>query len=646
MRRPDTRKAPTALTHQHTKTMVDMVFGTLDIETAGFGGAFLGIGLYDGNAEHVVEKSQDIEAVILSLFDRPQKKWFFHNGARYDFNYLKPIFTKLIQMGYEVIPTVRGVADFITYSVYNNGATTPVFEIQDSFPAVPTTLDAFTKAFAPAYHKKGHCAEHPMNKGVSSYWNWECPVCQEYLSYDCLGLYYAIASYEQVLHEQFGINWHMTAGSIAKAAFKETLPEGVYYNHLRRGKEEDYWRASYHGGLVHIGKTIGNRGKVIGVDLHAAYAGIGMNGEFPTKTGIFTARYRPNYPIAVYHAYMTIPKDTPVVFIPHYKDDTKVWGTGSHLDCYVTGEDIVRGHELGYQFEVIDGFCYEHTTRVFDEFISKNERLEHEHPDIKDAAKNNRNSLYGLFGRRRVANTYAMLLNEPDDMTPLAKPYKKGEKLGQVIENMYYKEEEIKDDMILPHWAALITSRVRIAVSRKIEWLAAHGYDCYTDTDSVITDYRAYEEMIASGELVIGDRYGDWSIDQIRRVDGSKEDAIFEEFYVFGPKNYIGETLEENIKLKMKGVPFGIQAQEEDGSPQWTAAQQLAYVRQYFAGEDVTPKQLKKIRSIRHGKTMWIASDGKIYDTYQKQVKIEMKSESWRIEHGEFTHVHDEGENS
>ncbi len=437
----------------------------------------------------------------------------------------------------------------------------------------------------------------------------------------------------------FHVNLNMTTGAIAMKAFKYLIPEGHIYNNLRPD-EEEFARHAYHGGLVHIGSSRENRGETVGIDIHAAYAGIGMKGKFSTRKGAKCYSYGKGV-LGLYHVKVTIPADAACVFFPHEQNGRTLWTCGENLDAYITSEDYERALELGYTVKIIEGYIYPQTEEVFKAFCELNEMLERLYPEIKDAPKNNRNSLYGKFGTRREGEEYAILPEEANN--PQWTPYHYGATGNSNVPHVYYKEREIEADYIMPHWAAFITSRVRIALSRVIEAISIvnkakdWNYDVYTDTDSAYTSPEMVKELISLGIVKIGDKYGEWEIDSIKDAQGIKQDMVFSEFYVFGPKNYIGRTLEGEYKRKQKGLPY----REKDAEGNWkfspeehfnTALELLAGTR-----ERKDTKQLTKM-SMHRGRTLWRRTDGSVGVMRKKDFIVELNSTSWKIVDGKYVH--------
>lgn len=630
---------------KRTEKIKDMVFGTIDLETLPFGekmknaekiapgSSFRGAGLYDGNSEDRVEFFTSTHDLIQSLLHRDVTRWFFHNGAHFDFAFLRSALVELIDQGYEIIPLARGEADFITYTISKDGE--KIFTLEDSFTTVPVSLRDFANSFSPpAYQKK----DVGIAKGLI--WDINDPRHREYLRYDCLSLYHAIKGYERVLHEHFEVNWHVTSGSVARAVFRRLIPENHIYSHARP-EEATFLRKAYTGGLVHLGWSTENRGETVTGDIHAAYAGIGMKGQFSIRKGVYTRRYIKNI-FGVYHVVMHIPRKTPVVPFMQYVETGRVYATGEKCHVYETSEMLeFAKNELGCTWEVVEGYIYPQTEEVFNAFSGKMEWLEDNYAEAKDAAKNNRNSLYGSFAIRSDMKKYILMKEPKGDWTPLHSD--KG-----LVPNVFFSEEENTPDYAMVVWAVTITSRVRIYLSRVILWCHQHGYDCYSDTDSIIVSPECWQRLQSEGIITIGSKYGTWAVDKFVPIDEEgnalvdesgkrvKVEARFSDFYVIAPKNYIGRTKELHIKRRSKGVSYGI-AIDSEGKPQLTGKEHFAYVETRMGLEEPI---LKDVPSVRHGKTLWTKQDGGIIDHFNKKVSLELNSSSWLVKDGSFTHPH------
>lgn len=534
-----------------------------DIETEGLGGTFIIGALACCTGERVLFNTLD--AILEWIIDHPGYMYLAHNASGYEFAYLYPLLYNWFAShpNCELHPCIQGDTRLIQFRVKQQITTTSkrgksttktvTIDLRDTLCLFNASLEQVAKAFCPEMPKLKenidfeHVTFDPQN-----------PAHMEYLWRDCDILLAAYPRLCNQLQDTFGILPAVTAGSTAMRAFKESIPEGhVYY---RTNRElEDFVRKAYYGGLVLPGKKIGKRGPTGSVDVNAAYAFQMLQWEYPIGSGTGTWTYQPNYQ-GFYHVVASVPNSIyeTVGFnpLPRRTEKGLDWPSGT-FETYVSNFEIDYAREKGCHIDVICGYYWTRTERVFDTFIKKCQELELANEGtFKPTIKLLRNALYGKFATQRE---HVQLLYTQDNMASDSRnllPYT-NEETGDIIEGMYLFKEENENEYMLPHWAAMITAHERIYLMRFVEEAYRRGAkNVYVDTDSLKFDLCVWCDMVADGTLPIGEYYGQF-----------KAEEISKEFVVLGPKCYMGiidaeksksyhiKATGKTVETKAKGIP-------------------------------------------------------------------------------------------
>lgn len=520
------------LVRRVTKELKKKVISVFDIETEGLGGAFLQAAIYDGENVTFFASSQEMLDWMIA---HPKVTYFAHNGGNYDFHYLLNHFHTLLTQGWNITFSHQGdkiIGATFLYQYENKKGKPCVtrFTIADSFPLLSTSLKKITKMFAPEYEK------HDIGLGRGVIYDPSNAEHREYLAYDCMGLYHALHTFRARVHDLFGADIGLTAGSTAMKCFLATLPEGYVYFRLHPDQEA-FCREAYYGGYVYPGKDMLVHEDVTSVDYNAAYAAVQRN-EYPVGIAIYT-NTRKVGKLGIYRVNVTTPPYDTLHFpcLPVRKENKTYWAAGTFETC-VTSVEIDFAVAHGYTIDIIEGYYWKKQERVFIHFVDLCEQLELELAENKDVTKIMRNSLYGKFGTRTQTQHMVMTQTLEEGMTPVIDG-----NTGMPVEYVALVDDIVDEPYIQPHWAAFVTAYQRLKL---IEAMECIGYDhvFYGDTDSIKASKVEVERVIEQGHLVVSRRFGDV------KVDGQ-----YEQFQSFGPKNY--RYIEQGKKKwRIKGIPF------------------------------------------------------------------------------------------
>lgn len=522
-------------------------FWVFDIETGlpsdddTFGGSFV-VGQFrcseDKHTAYWVYSEQEALDFLLSRKCRGMKV-YAHNGAGYDYKYL---IRYLLQHkddfpGVECKSIMRGDGRVICMSLSKNKHNV---KLLDSFHVFPKSLKEFTRVFAPEYVKKER--EWKLAGGSINWFNPDDASDREYLDYDCLGLIEAVEALRTLLQHQFGVNMAMTAAGTAMRAWRVTIPSKVAYWRPRR-QVESFIRDSYAGGYVFLTSTEPQYDRVH-VDINAAYAA-SMRKGVPVGTAVYTTQYREGYP-GFYRCKVYAPTGERYPIVPRKTASGIQWSVGE-FEATVPSCTIEYAQTFGYRFEIIDGYVFDGIDYPFQTFLERCEKLEiaHKKDAIGECAKLLRNSLYGRFGMRDMAERIIYSDNPDELMEPLT-----DKQTGGIVDDFFIEKELIDVPSIQIHWASWITALTRIRVHE----IARASQASYGDTDSADMSRAQFERLVKQGIIQVGTGYGKVKVEH-----------EFDWFVAHAPKDYIGYLSEsEWCEKQTKLVASGKQPTEED----------------------------------------------------------------------------------
>lgn len=519
---------------------------SVDIETRRIGDGFgdhrdflLGAYSREGEEEIVYFHSPEewLRAVILDKRNRGHV-WYAHNGGEFDYKFLIPAIKEMQRER----PELR--CDIVTQG--NGGRVIGLvfkyqkrrYELRDSFALVSTSLKRFAGQFSATVQKRDF-------DWATTEFDPLDPEHRAYLEHDVLSLKAALLAFFALVEEHFHVPCGWTIAASAMRAWRYTLPRT--WGFWRQTDEvEGFTRRCYYGGLVFLTGTQPRR-DALAVDVNSMYPFVMRTFGVPTGSAAHVVKRDPRFP-GFYRVIARIAEDAPFTCIPRRDPKGALsWPTGE-FETWVCSVDIDLGLELGYEFEIIEGYEFDKIEHLYNPFVTTCERLrlEYKGTAVEAAAKIFQNGLYGKFGTKPLSTAYVQSADDlSDEYTPSM-----DESTGEFIEGLYEKIERLDAPYIMPHWAAWITAQARAYLVRMCRAIGfAHVY--YGDTDSITADRAAVEAAIARGEIEIGARYGQLKIEH--------EYALF---MAGAPKLYYGVHTDGTTVAKAKGVPKRVAAPE------------------------------------------------------------------------------------
>lgn len=518
-----------------------------DFETKGLGGEFIIAAVWTSDAQRSLFDTLDsfFEWVVL----HPEYRFLAHNASGYEFAYLYPYIYRYFadNDNVELIPTLQGDTRIVQLRIIithgetltrRGKPTKTIIDLRDTLCLFNMSLERVAKAF---------CPELPKLKGNIDFEKEDFdPTNKAHIDYvyrDCEIVVKAYERHWNDVKEVFGSPLGVTAGSTALKAFKTTIPEGhVYY---RTNKDADkFIRQAYYGGWVNPGRSVGQWGEVGSVDVNGAYAFQMSRYAYPVGSAVATHHFDPDK-IGFYHCDCVVP---PSVYdtlgfnpIPRKDDNGLCWPSG-HFQTYLSTPEILYARGRGCTVNVLCGYEFSRTEKVFDGFIAKCQEMEKvDDFKYKPTIKGIRNSGYGKFGSKEEHKTIKFSPTVIHGMSPLV-----NEQTGEHIPGVYVGVESQEADYMLPHWAALITAYERLYIMEYAELCYKSGAkNVYCDTDSIKCDLAVIMKLVDNKQIPVGDNYGQFKVEE-----------LCNQFLLLGGKCFYGETENpEKPLMKAKGIP-------------------------------------------------------------------------------------------
>lgn len=596
------------------KKQEEMILCAFDMETRGLGGSFIICAFMaeDGTKALCYTLQETFEFII----NHPEYRYLAHNASGYEFAYLYPIMAEYFNDNpdIDIIPTIQGESRIVQFIIKKNGK--KWLDMRDSLCLFNASLASVASSFCPDIPK----GEPPWNEAHDNF-DPSQDIWMKYLWRDCEIVLVAYRKHANNIWELFGANLGVTAGSTAMKTFTNTIDEGHVYYRMHKDHEA-FFREGYYGAAVFPGHYIGDWGKVMGVDVNAAYGYQMRAHNYPIGHPTRTLHYREGM-IGMYKVIATVPHSVYETIgfnpIPCRTPTGLVWKSGT-FETTITNIEIEYGMKVGCTFVIVIGWVFTKSEQVFKNFVDKCEQLETAEGGIyKPSTKLLRNCLYGKFGTKEEHNTVLFSHSIPSngDWIPLI-----NEDTGELIPNVYIGKERTEAPYIMPIWAALITAHERIYLFGFIEEAYRRGArNVYCDTDSIKGDFEALSSMVEDGTFKIGKGYGQFKVED-----------ICDKFIVVGPKTYYGKNKKGEEVFKAKGVPNRLLREQvyDDAlkgkrkQMQFESVQSVLRLIKKNGGP--LPQIRKRTLTDIQNSTAWeVDANGKIYP-YGYQISYEMEA--------------------
>lgn len=342
--------------------------------------------------------------------------------------------------------------------------------LADSLRVFPERLENVLASFVP------HRTKAPLPNVTFS---WEHAGWRARIEEDTLGLYEALKRIEKIVWDTFKVPLSITMPSTALRAARTMIPVERITRPPRIAL--DWIRAGgYSGGRIEIFHQGEIRGNLYCFDINSAYAHA-MKGEFPLGAGQYKTS-EPKRGFFIGRCKLRVHTEThiPPVLSRLFNHAFCV----GEFQAMLSKEEVEFARESGAQVEVLECWTWKDMAPIFRAFIERCQTLRRQDyfGPLGNTVKLMQNGLYGILGMNPFRKMQRMSIENPGKPWVHAFDNRHGMYIPNTFEALMLKETPTQ----MPHWAALITARVRIQLTRYL--LLAEKLDMmplYAHTDSI-----------------------------------------------------------------------------------------------------------------------------------------------------------------
>lgn len=502
------------------------MIGAIDVETKGLDGPQIfwtaHHEIFNGSQEPVCFTNSGDLLEWLFLLDGSllrRTRWYSHN-AEYDWRYL---INDLLRSGHKIEAHERAPGTLFKLTIKNSDEQ-HITAFYDSMAIYAGSLKNFAAQFAPDLPKD----DIGLGDGVQ--FNPRNPDHVRYAQRDVVCLCASVDGFDNLVYRHYGVHLKGTIASTAYAAAEVFLKKGEGYGRLC-AQPDEFIRNAYYGGMVRLNCGVSQHyNGVTVIDRNSSYPAA-MKEGMPAGSVTRTTRFNPGVP-GFYHVKVTVPDQTSFPILP-YRTKNGIAFPWGNFETFASSLELEEAISQGCIIHEIEGWIFREIAHPFDDFVHEAEivRSTLKGTPSEATVKIMQNALYGKFGTGKEGRE--ILITEK---TPLEKDWalvisSNGEFLGHV-----WERDAIRDaPYMLPHFAAWITAKARLALKAVIESVGENRV-FYTDTDSV----HALGDV--EGDF-IGKKYGEW-----------KREKIFDVAAYHAPKAYTYE-IDGKLGAIYKGIP-------------------------------------------------------------------------------------------
>jgi len=290
-----------------------MKFSTWDIETTDWNRFTFGA-IYDGTQSY---RCYSIEEIIRTMI-RIGGVFYAHFGGGFD-----NLFLLRFLKGYVV--HWKNIGSLLTKITVHNNTKEKLFELRDSFPILPASLNSLGKEFL------GRGKQDIDRTHIQRYTKKEI---EAYCIDDCVLLYDVLTIYLKRLQKS---TIKMTIASESMHEFKTTYDiKKVQVPAVL----DTYLRKSYAGARVEVFSMYGTN--LQHYDFNSAYPSVMASEQFPTGKAVYTKQYRKDR-LGIYTCRVTSPKYLKIPFLHTYNNNKIIFPLGTWSGTYTSVEGTCVG---------------------------------------------------------------------------------------------------------------------------------------------------------------------------------------------------------------------------------------------------------------------------------------------------------------
>lgn len=449
--------------------------------------------------------------------------------------------------------------------------------LADSWRIIQLPLAQVMKSFTP-HRTKAKLPTTPFD--------WHDKAWMKRIEDDTLGLFESLLKIRSIVRQHFGVPLSMTTPSTALRAARAMLPLKKVQ---RPATTALAWlRTAYSGGRIEVFWQGRFKGKIVVFDINSAYAWA-LRGEFPIGRGQFrTTEPEDGYYIGRCHVSVPTDQHIPPVLSRMFVHAFAV----GEFQAMLTKEEVEFARTNGATVVFLEGFYWKHTHAIFADFIDKCAKVRKKDyaGPLGQTVKLMQNGLYGILGLRMDRTRLLIAEHSPGKEWSLGFNRQTGRDIEGVFERVFVRDTP----NAMPHWAAIVTARVRCRLTEFLILFQRLGLaPLYAHTDSIWAGVNG--EIPEQIKRLITPEYGNLKIE-----------AEGDETYIFNP----GEAALRTNKIKngkriwktatkgWKATPIHFRSDKVEKIKQTQMFHMMTAARQGRPGR-VIEKRIKDYRSMR-----------------------------------------------
>lgn len=425
---------------------------------------------------------------------------YAHFGGKFDFLWLLDSLRNY-NYNYDIIDVNGKILQIEVFKNSNARLKGKSINFTDSYALLPKKLSEITESFKVEHNKISVNFFDTEKENYKDKWkHWK--LFQEYLKYDCLGLYESIKEFEKIVNK-YGGKINLTIASTSLNIFKNRYLKNYIFSlkDIVIGKDifnkpiilkvEELIRDYYFGGRTEIFKRYIEYGFYY--DVNSLYPFV-MLQKMPISEPKYLRVENINLQkdIGMIHCTnIEFWKKDIIPLIPYklqLKDSTKLIFPMGKFSGWIDLDLYRKAIKIGYKIDCDYGIIFDADT-IFKDFILDFYQLRFLNETMKLVAKLIMNSLYGKWAQKRIKEMIIKYLGDDEEFLKTLEPY-------LLDENLYKITKESKSKHIIPSISSHITTLSQLELYKYIEKV---GYNniYYCDTDSLITT----EKLVTSKNL-------------------------------------------------------------------------------------------------------------------------------------------------
>lgn len=428
------------------------------------------------------------------------------------------------------------------------------FKFLDSFKLMPGSLAQLTRDYKVEHPKIEFDVTKITPENVHGYF----PQILKYHRFDCISLYELVEKFSRIIHDKFEIDVTAcpTSASLSKAIFMT-----CYYPRLIEKKkalytltaeEESFFRKGYYGGRNECGFLGHLTGKFYYYDFTSLYpyAGcsilpVGRPIPFKQATVSQMKTWKVGYARCMVTGTSQMLKGMPPLHCLKLEGRLTFPYLETPTEMYLWFNEILYGMTLGYTYEILEGYYFDHEAFLRDYFTDlfkyKDEASQKHEEASKQVYKLLINSGYGYWGFNTIDKDTLVMSSDESHLWRHYLEKKQLSNLGYAGSYCFMRVKTSNNCISNVSIASSITANARIILHKllvDIKLLGGRVY--YMDTDSIITDLRISDHVYLKKKYQSDGKGNGLGMlkNELDAKTGVYNDSYFDDLIVVGCKMY------------------------------------------------------------------------------------------------------------